>query len=80
MRKEEIENTICEKMAKVLNTNASEIDKEKSFELFGIDSITAVRMVGELEDFLDIDLPSSLLWDHNNVSKLSEHLLELTEN
>ena len=72
-----LEYYISNKIAKILKVDPEEIDLEKAFADYGIDSITAIRMVGELEDYLDIELPSSLLWEYNSVRKLSEYLISL---
>lgn len=73
----EIESYISNKIAQILHVSENQIDCSQPFETYGIDSITAVRMVGELEDYLDVDLPSSLLWEYNNIEKLSKYLITL---
>jgi acyl carrier protein len=75
-----IEQFISSKIASTLKINPAEIDVLQPFEAYGIDSITAVRMVGELEDFLDVELPTSLLWDYDSIHKLSEHLISIDNN
>ena len=73
----DIEYFISTKLADVLKIDANTIDVTAPFESYGIDSITAVRMVGELEDLIDMELPTSLLWEYNNIEKLSQHLISL---
>ncbi len=74
----DIENFIRKKIADALKINPDKVDISTSFESYGIDSITAVRMVGELEEFLDIELPATLLWEYNNIQKLSKYLISLS--
>ncbi|HEX3007217.1 MAG TPA: acyl carrier protein, partial [Bacteroidales bacterium] len=59
---------------KFLSSPIESIDIETPFEKYGLDSAKAVLMVGKLEDLLDVELPSTLLWDYNNIKALSEHL------
>lgn len=61
-------------LSKFLSTPPEKIDIETPFEKYGLDSAKAVLMVGKLEDLLDVELPSTLLWDYNNIKSLSEHL------
>ncbi len=61
-------------LSKFLSTLPEKIDIETPFEKYGLDSAKAVLMVGKLEDLLDVELPSTLLWDYNNIKSLSEHL------
>lgn len=61
-------------LSKFLSSPSEAIDIETPFEKYGLDSAKAVLMVGKLEDLLDVELPSTLLWDYNNIKSLSEHL------
>jgi acyl carrier protein len=61
-------------LSKFLSTSPETINEETPFEKYGLDSAKAVLMVGKLEDLLDVELPSTLLWDFNNIKSLSEHL------
>jgi len=64
-------------IARLLAIPAENIDIEATFDQFGIDSSKSILMVGKLEDYLDIELPSRLLWDYNSIKSLSEHLQQL---
>jgi acyl carrier protein len=70
----EIADFLKQELAKFLSSPPEAIQIETPFEKYGLDSAKAVLMVGKLEDFLDIELPSTLLWDFNNIKSLSEHL------
>jgi acyl carrier protein len=74
----DIENFIRKKIAGALKIDPEDVNISTSFESYGIDSITAVRMVGELEEFLDVELPATLLWEYNNIQKLSNYLISLS--
>ncbi|MBN2165865.1 MAG: acyl carrier protein [Marinilabiliaceae bacterium] len=70
----DIKDFIVNNIAKLLDVTPDKVQTNEPFDRFGIDSISAVRMVGVLEDYLDTDLPSTLLWDYNNIDDLVEYL------
>lgn len=70
----EIIDFLKQELSKFLSSKPEAIDIEIPFEKYGLDSAKAVLMVGKLEDLLDVELPSTLLWDYNNIKSLSEHL------
>jgi hypothetical protein len=43
---------------------------------YGLDSIDAVTIVGDLEDSLDLELPSTLFWDYPTIEKSAQYLTE----
>lgn len=65
-----------ELMAHHLKLNAGDIDPHKNITSYGLDSIDAVTILGDLEDWLDIELPSTLLWDYSNIQDVSQYINE----
>lgn len=55
---------------------ASEVDLEKPFADYGLDSMTAVEMSGEIEDWSGIALTPVIAWNHPTVGRLSEFLVD----
>jgi acyl carrier protein len=47
---------------------------QEPFTNFGLNSIDAVSLSGDLEDYLNRPLPATLLWDFPTIEKLSHHL------
>ncbi len=43
---------------------------------YGLDSIDAVTMVGDLEEILGVELPSTLFWDYPTVDSAARYLEE----
>jgi len=39
-----------------------------------LDSVAAVGLAGELEDWLDVELPATILWDYPTIAALAEYL------
>jgi acyl carrier protein len=53
----------------------ADVDLEKPFADYGLDSITAVEMSGEIEDWSGIALTPVIAWNHPTVGRLSEFLV-----
>ncbi|KAA1242927.1 non-ribosomal peptide synthetase/type I polyketide synthase [Aquimarina sp. RZ0] len=71
----EIMKWIQEKIATVVNVPVHEIDIASSFASFGITSIQGIRLVGELSEFLNMNLSPILLYEYQNISSLTAYLL-----
>ena len=67
-------------IAQLLKVDPTEVDAQKPFKEFGMDSMTALGMLGDLSDFLSCeDLEASLLYKYPTVEKLSAYLGSDTE-
>jgi 3-oxoacyl-(acyl-carrier-protein) synthase/acyl carrier protein len=52
---------------------AAEIDEDESFSSLGLDSISALDIVGELENEYKLTLNPTLLYEYDTISRLSEY-------
>jgi 8-amino-7-oxononanoate synthase len=73
---ESIQNWLISKLAQVLELEPLEVDIERDFADYNLDSVEAVNLSGELENFLGRRLPPTLLWDYSTVAALSKYLSE----
>ena len=71
-----IQSWLVEQIADVLSLDAATIDVKQPLTRYGLDSIDAVTLVGDLEDWLDLELPSTLLWDYPSIEKASAYMVE----
>lgn len=71
---EEIQIETKKLLAKRLSISEEEVDLSKTFTGYGLDSIDAITLIGDLEDKYDIELPSTLLWDFNNINEMAEYM------
>ena len=71
-----IEGWLVVNLALLLRIRPEDIDVQAPFAQYGLDSLTAVYLVGRLEEWLDRDLPIGLAWDFPNIEALAEHLAE----
>ena len=70
----EIREWLLEKLSLRLGIDADELDVHEPMANYGLDSRTAVRIAGELEDWLRLSLPPTLVWDYPTVGALASHL------
>ena len=78
--RESIETWLIEKVAKLLELNPYEIDIEREFSEYGLDSVEAVNLSGQLENYLECRLSPTLLWDYPNIETLAEYLATNPDN
>ncbi|BAT55421.1 unknown protein [Nostoc sp. NIES-3756] len=70
-----IQEWLVNQIAKQLGINAQTIKVTEPLTRYGLDSIDSVTIVGELEDWLDAELPPTLLWDYPTIEKASQYLV-----
>jgi acyl carrier protein len=73
---ETIQNWLVNQLADQLSLDPTTISVTEPLTRYGLDSIDAVTMVGDLEDWLDEELPSTLFWDHPTIAKSAQFLDE----
>lgn len=73
---EALQNWLVVQLSNQLSLDASTIVVTESLTRYGLDSIDAVTLVGDLEDWLDLELPDTLFWDHPSISQASHYLVE----
>lgn len=71
-----IQSWLVGQLADVLSLDPNTVDIKQPLTRYGLDSIDAVTLVGDLEDWLDLELPSTLLWDYPTIEKASAYLVE----
>ena len=69
-----IRQWLVKRLAKQVKVDPSAIDTAKNFEQYGLDSIVAVRVSGDLEKLVEQRLSPALLFEHPSIDELSAHL------
>jgi acyl carrier protein len=69
-----IEGWLTERVSALVGVAPAQLDTAQPFAAFGLDSIAAVGLAGELEDWLDVELPATILWDYPTIAALAEYL------
>jgi len=69
-----VKDKACELLAERLKITPDEVNLEKKLTSYGLDSIDVMTMVGDLEDWLDIELPSTLFWDYETINDVADYI------
>ena len=69
-----IRRWLCERLAEAAGRTPDRIDIREPFENLGITSTEAVSIAGELEEWLQRSLSTSLLYEHVSVEDLTHYL------
>ena len=67
---------IVELLSKELRMPAHEIALDMPLTWYGLDSIAALTIAGQLEEELGLELESTLLWDVPTIGNLVDYLFE----
>lgn len=76
LTEEVIRDWLIKRLAKQIKSEESLVDPRKSFEDYGLDSIVAVKISGDLERLVERRLSPALLFEHSNIDDLSRFLAE----
>ncbi|MGK7875240.1 MAG: aminotransferase class I/II-fold pyridoxal phosphate-dependent enzyme [Xenococcaceae cyanobacterium] len=69
---------LVSKLAELLELETHEIDIRKDFTDYGLNSVEAANLSGDLENFLGRRLPPTLVWDYPTIEALAHYLAEDT--
>ncbi|MDJ0569454.1 MAG: acyl carrier protein [Pleurocapsa sp. MO_192.B19] len=72
----EIQAWIISYLAQMLEVNSDDIDIATPFDRYGLDSSAAVGMTGDLEDWLNVKLDPTLMYDYPTIEALTQYLVE----
>ena len=73
---EEIQAWMISYLAQLLEVDSDEIDTATPFDRYGLDSSAAVGMTGDLEDWLNVELDPTLVYDYPTIKALTQYLAE----
>jgi acyl carrier protein len=63
-------------LSRELKMPQSEVKLDIPLTQYGLDSIAALTIAGELEDKFGLELPSTLLWDYPTINDLAKYLYD----
>jgi acyl carrier protein len=72
----EFRTWLIERLATHLKRDASDIDADAPLADYGLDSLYALAIVGEIEDHLGIPIEATMMWDYPTVAALTSALAE----
>ena len=71
----ELQQWIVSRLSARLGVPANTLDVQQPFARYGVDSLKAVRLTGELEEFLGRPVTPTLLYDYPNIAALVRYLV-----
>ncbi|MEO0013581.1 MAG: hypothetical protein RLZZ535_1970, partial [Cyanobacteriota bacterium] len=75
-RKIQIQNWLRKNLAQRLGISSSEIDIHEPFASSGLNSVAAVGLSADLEDWLEIKLSPTIIYDYPNIVELAAYLAD----
>lgn len=72
---EEIQTWLSEYIANLLDRAIEEINPEIPFERYGLDSAAAISMIGDLENWLTVNLDATLIYEYPTIKSLAIHIV-----
>ena len=69
-----IHQWLITRLSELRSIPPGQIDDRRPFESLGVDSLLAVQLSGELEEYLGVSLAPTLLYDHPSIGALTDHL------
>jgi acyl carrier protein len=69
---------LTDRIGHYLQLPAGEIDRDASLAAYGLDSVYAFALCGDIEDLLGVPVDPTLVWDVDTVHRLADHLVGLT--
>lgn len=76
---EDITAWIVDWIARELEIPAADIDPTRSILDYSLSSVSATILVGDLEEWLEIELTPTLVWDFPTITEITAHLLSEIE-
>jgi acyl carrier protein len=73
---ESLKSWLCGWLGEELETDPTKLDPGQTFLSYGLDSVQAMSMVGDLEAKFRMRLAPTLAWDYPTIDALAQHLAD----
>ena len=73
-REKEIRDWIVSRVARELAVDAAEIEVDAPFSRYGLDSVAAVHLVSDLEEWLKVELYPTLPYEYPTAQSMARYL------
>ena len=64
-------------VASALEMPSDAVDVGRNLEDYGLDSMQAVGLTGDLQSWLGIEIPPTAIWDHTTIESTCEFIIQL---
>lgn len=76
MTSPEIADWLRHRIATTLETDPSSVDVSATFDRLGLDSLALLGVIGDLGGELEIQIETTVLFDHPTIEALAAHLAD----
>jgi acyl carrier protein len=73
----DVQQWLLKHIAQAAKIDEGEVDINRSFAEFGLDSMQLFELAGDLEKFLGQKVPEVVAWDYPTIALLARHLVSL---
>lgn len=73
---EQVTAWLIERVAVYLRRDPAQIDPREPLAEYGLDSVAALSLCGDVEEDFDIILEPTAAWDHPTATAFAEHVLK----
>ena len=73
MNQNEIVEWLRDRIARDLESAVDTVDPDATFDRLGLDSLALLAVLGDLASELDIEIETSVLFDHPTITALALH-------
>jgi acyl carrier protein len=67
---------LVDRMAAVLEVPPETVDIQQTFDEFGVNSVQAISLTGELADWLGTDVPATLVWEYPTIELVARQVAQ----
>lgn len=78
MKAEMIESWMLRTITETLQASSNEIPLDAPLTSLGLDSVRLLELAGELAEFIDCDIPTTMLWQFPTIKDLSRELAAIS--
>jgi len=75
---EALQEWLAGRVATYVQRTPEEIKTDVPLSEYGLDSVYALTLSGDIEDHLGLSLDPTVMWDHPTIAALTQALLRLT--
>ncbi|MBL8006959.1 MAG: SDR family NAD(P)-dependent oxidoreductase, partial [Ignavibacteria bacterium] len=74
LNKSNLKEWLTVRLSELMQIKKETIDTSEPFAVYGIDSLKAVQLSGDLETLLGKELPAAIVYDYPNINSLADYL------
>ena len=77
MRSEDIQRWLAEQLGPRIGLDPDSIDRDRPLDEYGVSSLEAVSLTGEIEAHFGCRIEPTALWDHRTLGRLAAHVASI---